>query len=291
MTKLEQEWRTQATNELPHLNPNLSLKLLHKLLIHNIYKIQHITLPNGTHLMTPDDFKIYHKTPSKLEKYALQIVEQLFCYPSCTPNCPNPCTRHLPARTLKPKYISNNQNLIPRISENPPQPLDIQQQLHPNPSHNIINNPIRFAINKILDHKTKTIKDKYKITKKYNTYLCQWTLQTNTIYNKWVPQRDLFPLNHLTVITHNTTLLTEYYTTLQHKYFREILNTHFTPGQNRDTRFIPSSTTVLFTQIFITECNPEKDILTDKDTIQIHNEITHIYEDNGNTLPPYQQSD
>ena len=155
MTKLEQEWRTQATNELPHLNHNLSLKLLHKLLIHNIYKIQHITLPNGTHLMTLDDFKIYHKTPSKLEKYALQIAEQLFCYPSCTPNCPNPCTRHLPARTLKPKYISNNQNLIPRISENPPQPLDIQQQLHPNPSHNIINNPIRFAINKILDHKTK----------------------------------------------------------------------------------------------------------------------------------------
>jgi hypothetical protein len=124
MTKLEQEWRIQATNELPHLNPDLSLKLLHKLLIHNIYKIQHITLPNGTNLMTPNDFKIYHKAPSKLEKNALQIAEQLFCHPSCKPNCPNPCTRHLPARTLKPRYISNNQNLIPRILDNPPQPLD-----------------------------------------------------------------------------------------------------------------------------------------------------------------------
>jgi hypothetical protein len=99
-----------------------------------------------------------------------------------------------------------------------------------------------------------------------------------------VPQRDLFPLNHPTVITHNTTLLTEYYTTLQHKHFREILHTHFTPDQNRDTKFIPPSTTIPLTQIFITECNPEKYILTDKDTIQIHNEITHIYEDTGKHL-------
>jgi hypothetical protein len=71
MTKLEQEWRAQATSELPHLNPALLLKLLHKLLIHNIYKIQHITLTNRTNLMSSDVFKTYHKTPSKLEKNAL----------------------------------------------------------------------------------------------------------------------------------------------------------------------------------------------------------------------------
>ena len=102
--------------------PDLPLKLLHKLLIYNIYKIQHITLHNGTNLMTRDDFKIYYKTPFKLENNALQIAEQLFCYPSCTPNCPNPCTRHLPVRTLKPRHISNNQNLIPITPANHPNP-------------------------------------------------------------------------------------------------------------------------------------------------------------------------
>ena len=128
------------------------------------------------------------------------------------------------------------------------------------------------------------MKDKYKITKIFNTYLCQWTLQNNTIYNKWVPQKDLFPFNHPTVITHHTALLTEYYKTLQHKHCREILNTHFTPEQNRGTRFIPLPTTIPLTQIFITECNPEKNVLTDKDTIQIQNEITHISENTGKHL-------
>jgi hypothetical protein len=67
-TELEQEWITNATTELPHLNIKLSLKLLHKLLIHNIHKIKHITLPNGTHLMSHEDFQTYYKTPTKLEK-------------------------------------------------------------------------------------------------------------------------------------------------------------------------------------------------------------------------------
>ena len=229
--------------------------------------------------MTSDDFKIYHKAPSKLEKNTLQIPEQLFCYPNCTPNCPNPCTRHLPACILKLRYISNNQNLISKVPDSPSQSLIPQQQLHPNPPPNVINNPMRFAINKILDHKTKIIKDKYKITKKFNTYLCQWTLQKNIIYNKWMQQKELFPLNHPTVITHNITLLTEYYTILQHKHYKRILNTHFNPEQNRDTRFIPLSTTIPLTQMFITECNPEKKNFTNKDIIKIYNEITHIYEE------------
>jgi hypothetical protein len=59
MTELEREWRAQSTIELPLLNPELSLKLLHKLLIHNIYEIKHITLPNETTLMTPENFKTY----------------------------------------------------------------------------------------------------------------------------------------------------------------------------------------------------------------------------------------
>ena len=80
MTELEQEWRTQGINELPHLSTTLFLKLLHKLLIHNIYTVQHITLPNGTTLTAPEDFTTYYKTSSKLEKNALRMAEQLFCY-------------------------------------------------------------------------------------------------------------------------------------------------------------------------------------------------------------------
>ena len=133
-------------------------------------------------------------------------------------------------------------------------------------------------------HKSNVSNDKYKITKKYNTYLCQWTLENKITYNKWMPQKDLFPFNHPTVITHNITLLTNYYTKLQHTHYKIILNTHFTQKQNRDTRFIPPPTAILFTQIFINECNPEKDILANKETIQIHNEQTHIYEDTGKYL-------
>ena len=73
-------------------------------------------------------------------------------------------------------------------------------------------------------------------------------------------------------------------TILQHKYYANILNIHFTPEQNRDTRFNPPSTNIPLTQIFITECNPEKDILTNNDAIQIHNEQTHIYENTGRHL-------
>ena len=77
------------------------------------------------------------------------------------------------------RYISNNQGLIPSTLENPPQSLIPQLPYHPNPSPNITNHPHKFLINVILKHKTNVSKDKYKITKKYNTYLCQWTLQNN----------------------------------------------------------------------------------------------------------------
>jgi len=78
--------------------------------------------------------------------------------------------RHPPTRTLKAKYISDNQDLIPRTSDNPLQPPTPQQPYHPNPP-NIINHPYKFLINTILDHKTNVSKEKYKTTKKYNTYL------------------------------------------------------------------------------------------------------------------------
>ena len=175
-TELEQEWRTQATAVLPQLNNELSLKLLHKLLIQNIYKIKHISLLNGTNLMSPTDFQTYYKTPTKLEKHALHITEQLFCLQSCNQNCPNPCNTHPQARTFKVKYISDNSELTPRIAENPlhpPPPQQPQQPQQNNPPYNIKINPLKFPIHTILNHKSNMTIDKYKITKEFNTYLCQ----------------------------------------------------------------------------------------------------------------------
>lgn len=70
MTELEHEWTLITTTDLPHLDPNLS----HKLLSHNIYKIKHITLPNGTNLMSKEEFQTYHHKPSKILKSALKIA-------------------------------------------------------------------------------------------------------------------------------------------------------------------------------------------------------------------------
>ena len=99
-----------------------------------------------------------------------------------------------------------------------------------------------------------------------------------------MPQRELFPPNQLAVIEHNIHLLKNYYTAYQHKYYSNIVKTHFTPEQTRDTRFIPPPTELPHTQISIIECNPEKDIATTTHTIQTQGTLTHIYDDTGRYL-------
>lgn len=91
-------------------------------------------------------------------------------------------------------------------------------------------------------------------------------------------QRDLFPSNYPIILEHNTILIIEYYTKLQHEYYTHIANSHFLPEQNRDLRFITPPMIISLAHISIQECNPEKAIITNKDTIQIKNEQTHLYE-------------
>jgi len=246
---------------------------------HKIYNINQIILPNGTKLMSPEEFKIYYQNPTKLDKSALNIAEQLFCEPKCDEDCPNPCQIHLPPRTLKNKYKIYNHRIIPRTPTNPVQVPQPPQQ--PAPPQNIKNDPIKFPIRTILNHKTITTKDKYKIPKKYNTYLCQWIDSNHITYNKWLQQRELFPLNLPTVIHHNINLLTKYYTDFKNKHYQNIINTQFTPEQNRDTRHIPSPTIIPYIKTSTIECNPERDIDTNKCTIQTQNDKTHIYNDIG----------
>ena len=121
---------------------------------------------------------------------------------------------------------------------------------------------MRFPIRTIINHKTITTKDKYQISKKYNTYLCQWIDSNHITYNKWMAQRELFPPNLPTVMHHNLNLLTTYYTDYQNRHYQNIINIHFTPERNRDTRYIPPPTIIPCVKTSTTECNPERDINT-----------------------------
>ena len=80
-TPLETQWMVQASN-IPMLTPTLSLKYLHKLVIHNIYELKQITHPNGTHLMSNNEFKHHYHTLTKTERIALDYARSLFCEPS-----------------------------------------------------------------------------------------------------------------------------------------------------------------------------------------------------------------
>ena len=77
---LETAWMQEA-QALHSLNPDTSLKLLYKLRVHNIITLNQITMLNGTTLMNPEEFKIYHSTPFKLIQSPLNIAAQLFCHP------------------------------------------------------------------------------------------------------------------------------------------------------------------------------------------------------------------
>jgi hypothetical protein len=97
-------------------------------------------------------------------------------------------------------------------------------------------------------------------------------------------QCELFPLNQPLVIEHNTKLLKEYYTKQQHNHYQNIVHKHLTPTQTKDPRFIPPPIIMPHTQISVTECNPEKDIVTTENTIYIQNKLTQIYENTGRHL-------
>lgn len=99
-----------------------------------------------------------------------------------------------------------------------------------------------------------------------------------------MPQRELFLPNYPRAIEHNITLLTEYYTKLQYTQYKHIANTHLSSEQHRDPRFIRPPTMIPLVHIFINECNPENDIIANKDTIQIENEQSHLYDDTGRYL-------
>ena len=99
-----------------------------------------------------------------------------------------------------------------------------------------------------------------------------------------MPQREIFLLNLPNVIRHNIALLTNYYTKKKYTYYKELINAHFIPNQNRDTRYIPTPLIIPLSHISTNECNPKNDIRTNTYTIQTQNDVTHIYEETGRHL-------
>ena len=222
---------TQEAQELHGLSPNTSLKLLHKLLVHNIITLDQITMPNGTTLMNSGKFKIYHSNPSKLIKSALNIANQLFCHPPCDQECPLTCQHHHPPRSLKTKYTIRHHNILPHLPTPPIHPPNPPIPYLPPPPNNMIKNPRQFSIHKILDHKQRQSNDPNGIKRTVTSYLCQWTITNNNTYNKWQTQIDLYPYCDANTSNHNTDLLSQYYTGKQHKHFLNIINAYFSLEQ------------------------------------------------------------
>ena len=222
-------------------------------------------MPNGNTLMNSDEFKVYHSNPSKLIKSALNIVNQLFCLPLCNHECPLPCQHHHPPRSLKNKYIIRHHNILPHLPTPP------------------IHSP-KFSIHKILDHKQRQSNDHNGIKRTVTSYLCQWTTKSNNTYNKWRTQRNLYLYCDANTCNHNSDLLTQYYMKRQHKHFLNTTKAYFFIEQQRDTRYVTSTTIIPLAHISINECNPKNDIETNSDTIQVQFDVTHIYENNGRHL-------
>jgi hypothetical protein len=260
-TNLETNWLAQARS-----HPNLSIKLcyhfLNKLLLHHITDLTQITLSNGTHLMTPTDFQIYHAKPTKIICSALKLASQLFCHQPCNNHCHQPYTHHQSPNTLLPQYIVHDHHIIPprTTTQNPP-PTNNQPPCPPPQIWTLLK---YIPINSITKYKQCTTRDKLTITKKHHLYLCTWIHNNHTTYAKWISQTKLYQIQHQ---NHNLQILKQYYQTRQFQHFTQIIQKSFNTTQNKDTRYITPPTYLPLVKISIIECNPENDIMTTGHTI------------------------
>jgi hypothetical protein len=136
--------------------------------------------------MTLVEFQTYHHKSPKIIQSTLNLASQLFCHPTCIPQCPCPCHIHLPHNTLLPQFIIPNQQLS---LVQPPAPIlpPIEDRLPHPPTHiwtQLKNRPITSIIN----HKKRLTHDHLTILKHYHSYLCTWLHHSGTTNAKWVPQ-------------------------------------------------------------------------------------------------------
>ena len=186
--------------------------------------------------------------------------------------------------TLKSIYKIPCHHLNTRPSRHNAHPHRPPHPDYPKPPLHIQHNHIQYPIHSILNNRPHTYTDTHQITKTYTSYLCQWTLPNATTYNKWLPQKALFPWNNPHTINHNISLLTQYYTHKQHQHFTNILHVNFNATQLRDTRYISPPHLLPLCHIHINECNPDNDIACTQNTIQTEHGVSHIYDSDGRHL-------
>ena len=231
--------------------------------------------------MTNNEFKLYYDPPTKTTQAALDLARTLFCEPPCQNPCLNNCPTHTLPNTLKTIYKIQCHHINTRASRHNVHPPTPPPPAYPKPPLHIQNNHIHYPIHSILNDRPHTYTDKNQITKIYTSYLCQWILPNKTIYNKWLPQKDLFPWNNQPTITHNILLLTHYYIHKQNQYFTNILQVHFNADQLRDTRYIPPPQVIPLCHIHINDCNLDNDIECNQNTIDSQHGVSHIYDSDG----------
>ena len=114
------------------------------------------------------------------------------------------------------------------------------------------------------------------------SYLCLWQ-NSNTTIQKWRKEEDLlhpdnifFDHNLLTIIQYNNNLLAQTMTKTYTTYLIHV--------QTKDKKFIQPPFKITNLTTSIQECNPDKDILVHKPTIQIHTTIANVYDQNGNYI-------
>jgi hypothetical protein len=83
---------------------------------------------------------------------------------------------------------------------------------------------------------------------------------------------------------HNLTLLTHYYTRIQHRTYTNLITIHFLPEQPQGTKYIPPPLALPLIHISNEECHPSRDISTTQSTISITHNQAHIYQNNGKYL-------
>jgi hypothetical protein len=274
-TELEKQWE-ERQYKLTRLQQKNTQKLLHKLYTCNIYSPKDITMPNGTTLMTPDNFKLQYNSCSKCIKTALYHYQLMFCqnnnmdinHPTNNPQEHNKllaqyCTQY-------PIIQNPNQNQTPQnMKENTiPTPKQIYTKLHIHPIH------------QILDIKKTTQKDNYMTYKVENKYLSKWITPSNNTYIKWLLENKIFPYKKINITRHNNlVILEQHYKHQQNTHYSNSIFKHFYQRQHKDTRYIhpPIDTTYIYLDII--GCNPDKDIIATTPTIQTQDASSYLFDE------------
>ena len=248
-TQLELAWKsTPAYVSFTAESKIQSQKFLDKLYIYGITTISQIQNTTTKAILTPEEFRTIYKHAPKTIKAALQQAQILF------PNL----QIQTPQRTIQPPTSTNQTHT---------------QQLDP---------PLGQAIHKIIKEKTTTRKDKWGAQAINKSYLCLWQ-NANTIIQQWRNEEDLLHPDNI-LFDHNLLTITQYNNTLLEQATTKTYANYLTHAQTKDKKFIqpPLKITNLTTSTH--ECNPDKDILVNKPTIQVNTSVANIYDHNGNYI-------